>query len=356
MEAPASSVFRGKRVSDEEEVNMMQRYKYGQYMVTSVNSKDIRDMLDRYGVCIVPGVLTREDCATMEADAWSWLEHVTQDLEVPWRLNDSATWSSFFDLLPLHSMLLQHWGIGHSQWCWNVRMHRGVQKVFESIWNTPVSEMLTSFDGASLHLPHETTKRGFYRGATWLHTDQSYTRPDHECIQSWVTARDVRVGDATLAFIPGSHLLHSRFAARFGVTDKADWFKLDSDQQKWYLDETGCGGVEFINCPRGSMVLWDSRLIHSGSEPLRTRPRPNARVIAYVCFMPRSVLGRVKSKRDKVLAKRIKAFEELRMTTHNPAKVKLFGKLPRLYGKAAPAIRGSPPPVLDNVGRRLVGY
>lgn len=348
-------------MSDEEEREMMQRYVFEKYRAT--DASQIRDRLDRFGVCVVPDVLIEEECAEMEAGAWNWLESVTRGFEVPWRRADDSTWASFYKLSPMHSMLLQHWGVGHAQWVWNVRMNKRVGRVFEAVWrgrcggNASVSaeSMLTSFDGVSLHLPHERTRRGFYRGATWLHTDQSYTRPGPECVQSWVTARDVCVGDATLAFLPGSHLLHASFARRFGVTSKSDWYKLSGEQQQWYVEQTCVGGPEFMMCPRGSMVLWDSRTIHSGSEALRTRPRENFRVVVYVCLMPRQLLYGQKDK-DKILRKRVKVFEAQRMTTHWPLKVKLFSKTPRLYSAAPPPVARTPAPVLTPYGRLLVGY
>lgn len=364
-------------MSDEEEREMMQRYVFEKYRAT--DASQIRDRLERFGVCVVPGVLSAEECAEMEDGAWNWLESVTRGFEVPWRRADDATWASFYKLSPMHSMLLQHWGVGHAQWVWNVRMNKRVGRVFEAVWrgrcgggvgasasaSADAENMLTSFDGVSLHLPHERTRRGFYRGATWLHTDQSYTRPGPECVQSWVTARDVCVGDATLAFFPGSHLLHAAFARRFGVTSKDDWYKLSGEQQQWYVEQQqqqtsgagdgAVGGPEFMMCPRGSMVLWDSRTIHSGSEALRTRPRENFRVVVYVCLMPRQLLYGQKDK-DKILRKRVRVFEEQRMTTHWPLKVKLFPKTPRLYSAAPPPVARTPAPVLTPYGRSLVGY
>ena len=53
----------------------------------------------------------------------------------------------------------------------------------------------------------EETNRGWHR-STWYHTDQSYLRPDFECVQDWVTAYDVDEGDATLAFMEKSNIYH----------------------------------------------------------------------------------------------------------------------------------------------------
>ena len=51
-----------------------------------------------------------------------------------------------------------------------------------------------------------------------------------------------------------------------------------------------------------------------------------------------------------------KAFEELRMTSHWPHKVKLFPKNPRTYGRPLPTITPIQTPVISALGRRLAGY
>ena len=112
--------------------------------------------------------------------------------------------------------------------------------MFAAIWNCKPRDLLTSFDGASFHMPPETTGTGWFRGNKWLHTDQSYTRNGFECIQSWVTGYDVNQGDATLLFLEGSHKHHGEFAKKFKVTDKADWRKLESEEEHKFYLEKGC--------------------------------------------------------------------------------------------------------------------
>ena len=40
-----------------------------------------------------------------------------------------------YELFPIHSMLLQHWSIGHSQYVWDIRQNSKVIDVFSNIWN-----------------------------------------------------------------------------------------------------------------------------------------------------------------------------------------------------------------------------
>ena len=110
-----------------------------------------------------------------------------------------------------------------------------------------VFQLLTSFDGASFHFPPEITKRGWYR-KTWYHTDQSYFRPDFECVQSWVTAYDVILNaHATLAFMECSNIYHKRFSRSFSNQRcKSDWYnnsesisEIEKIKCKWYFGDVG---------------------------------------------------------------------------------------------------------------------
>lgn len=308
-------------------------------------ASEAKATLEKYGVAIVPGVLDDKECEDLLSGMWSYFEHTTQKWSKPIARNDSSTWRGFYNMFPIHSMLFQYFNIGHTQAIWDVRQNPKVIDVFKELWGT--SDLLVSFDGASFSPPHETTKRGIFR-KVWMHTDQSYTRNGFECVQGWVTALPVNPGDATLAVLEGSHRLHKQVGEKFGITDKGDWYKLTPEQQAYYLEQE-CQ-FQRIECPKGSLVLWDSRTIHCGVEALKTRAQPNFRCVAYVCYMPRAQCC------AKNLQKKIKAFEEMRMTTHWPCKVKLFGKMPRTYGNEIPELTAIPAPVVSKVGRSLIGY
>lgn len=308
-----------------------------------------RETLDEYGVAIIPSVLDPEECEQMKNGMWNYLEEVTQDFKIPINHDDPKTYIQLYELYPKHSMLIQQWSIGHAQFIWDLRQNMKIVEVFSEIHNTAPEDLLVSFDGASFHMPHEITGRGYYRNHNWLHCDQSYTRNDFECVQGWVTAFDVDEGDASLIFYEGSHKYHADFAKEFSITEKKDWFKLEGyDQEQFYKDR--CGDLVKITCPAGSLVLWDSRTIHSGQEPSRERAKPNFRCVAYMCYTPRELA------RPAALKKKQKAFNELRTTSHWPHKPTLFSKTPRTYGAELPNVRPIAPPVLDALGMQLAGF
>lgn len=322
-------------------------YKY-EYEKYATDLQGLKSTLDKYGVAIVPSVLDETECNNMLSGIWDYFEHISKNWEKPILRDKEETWKEIYRLYPNHSMLIQHWNIGHSQVCWDVRQNPKVLEIFSHLWDCKEEELLVSFDALSFNVPPEVTNRGWNRNNCWLHSDQSFTDSRFKCVQSWVTALDVNRDDATLAFLEGSHLIHEHFGELFEVEDNTNWYKL-CDIEKEFYAMNGCK-YKKIMCPKGSIVFWDSRTIHCGVEPNRSRTKINFRAIIYLCYMPRDQAT------EKQLEKRRKAFGELRMTSHWPCNVKLFPKNPRTYGGELPEITMIEPPTLTQLGKRLVGY
>lgn len=336
----------------------MELYELEKYSTTIDN---VKQKLEEYGVAIIPKLLNSIEIKKMNEGMWNTLEHISQNFDVPISRNNSETYKKIYDLYPNHSMLIQHWGIGHSQFIWDLRQNEKIINIFSKIWDVPKDNLLVSFDGASIHMPPEITKRGYFKN-NWFHTDQSFNRNEFECVQSWVTGYDVNEGDGTLKFLEKSHLYHDDFINKFrnGIDInkiKKDWYKLENIEQLKFYTKTKKCLEKCIKCPAGSIVLWDSRLIHCGQEPLKERKKHNFRNVVYICMHSREYAN------DKLLDKRIKAFNEMRMTTHWPVKpfnykgtIKLFPKNPQTYGKILPNIKPLDKPKINNIGRNLVGY
>jgi ectoine hydroxylase-related dioxygenase (phytanoyl-CoA dioxygenase family) len=319
------------------------KYECFQYMTTLEN---LNDTLFTYGVAIVPNVLSDAECDEMLSGIWDYFEHISANWTTPIKRDNNKTWKEIYKLMPLHSMLFQHFGVGHAQVTWDLRQKQTIMDVFSTIWGTNKENLLVSFDGMSFNMPPEVTGKGWNRNNTWYHTDQSFLRPELECIQSWVTALDVEEGDATIGIMEGSHRFHEEFAKTFNVTDKSDWYKLTREQEQFYINQ-GCE-YKKIMCPKGSLVLWDSRTIHCGVEAMKGRQNAKFRAIVYLCYTPRERAT------ESDLKKKIKAYEECRTTTHWPHKPKLFSKTPRTYGNPIPEITLIP--VANVTMRRLIGY
>ena len=313
-----------------------------------ITTKDlVLDTMKEHGVAIIPSLLNEQEINNMNVGMWNYLEYITSDFNIPIQRNDKKTWRSFYDLYPMHSMLVQHWSIGHAQHVWDLRQNPKVVDVFAKIWDCNREDLLTSFDASSFHFPPEDTNRGYFR-QPWLHCDQSFTRNDFECVQSWITGYDVHEDDATLLFLEKSHLYHQDFKNQYNIEKKEDWLQLSEEQIKFYLDN-GCNEKR-ISCPAGSMVMWDSRTIHCGSEPINGRQNKTFRNVSYICMMPRKLATQAN------IDKKIKALNNLRTTTHWANRTKLFSKMPRTYGGAIPNVKHINPPILTELGKKLAGY
>ena len=324
---------------------MNNKYEYEKYIC---DKETLEFTLKNYGVAIIPNVLDENECKLMVNGIWDFLEYITQEWPIPLNRHDEKTWIKFYKLYPLHSMLLQYWGVGHAQISWNIRQNLKIVEIFAHFWKCSVNDLLVSFDGLSFNLPPEITKRGWNKNNTWYHTDQSFTTPEFKCIQSLITGIDINDGDATLSILEGSNKYHNNFKEKFNVTNKKDWYKLNKEEEQFYIDK-GCS-YKNIKCPKGSLVFWDSRTIHCGIEASKGRLIPNFRAVIYLCYMPRSLSSKAQ------LKKKQKAFNELRTTSHYPCKIKLFGKLPYTHGEDIPQVKPTITPELNDLGKKLAGF
>lgn len=353
--------------------------RYGNDDIVCDSPDDVKTTLEKHGVAVLPSVLSTAECAAMNRGMWDTVEHLTSGLLQPVARGDPNTYNSVFELTPNHGGLFQHHSWGHAQYVWDVRQNPKVAKPFEAIYGATADDMLVSFDGVNCSLGGITPgeRRGVFRGGNWLHLDQRLSEPSFQCVQAWVSANAVLPGDATLRVLRGSHNHFGALAERFGMTDtKADWFKTTPEQQSW-LKEQGCDEL-CVTCPAGSMVFWDSRTVHSGTEPVPAAscpPRPDdaprtARNVVYVCMQPRDTnakrLARNLAKRRDILDPNTPQF--LRLASHWPNKMKLFGRHPRSYGKGPPAgcvqsdpsqhwsfVPPMPAPALTAHGKRIAG-
>ena len=327
-------------------------YEFEKYVTSKEN---LRETLSKFGVAIIPNVLSNDEIKSMVDGMWHYLEHITQKLENKIKRNDESTWKHLNQLYPLHSMLLKYWGIGHAQFMWNLRQNPKIVDIMSHFWNVSPTELLVSFDGASVHMPPEITETGWFSSEAqgWLHTDQSYTRNNFECVQSWVTGVDVNDGDATLTILEGSHVYHKEFRDTFYPSGAAepslkDWYRHNLKELEFY-ENKGCQRKS-IKCPAGSIVYWDSRTIHCGQEALENRSKPNIRCVSYLCYMPRYTSTPLNLKRKQ------QAFKELITTTHWANKPVFNEELPRHYKNNLKKITKIQNPILTELGKKLAGF
>ena len=313
------------------------------YKTNYATLENCREVLERDGYCVIPGVLTQAEIEKSREQAWEALNHLTQNLDKPIVKDDPLSWLSFWELSPLHAMLLKQY-VGHSQFMWDLRLNPKVKEVFETIHGE--KDLLTSFDGFSMHFPFEMLprKRGKGRGNAWFHTDQSPHRTELS-VQGIVNLYDVNEGDATLRVIECSHLKHAEYFKEKEIKKcPGDWHKPDEEGMKFF---NGLMKVH-VKAKAGDILLWDSRTWHCGGNAHGWRKEPNFRLAAYVCMAPRknATLANIKKKQ--------KAFNEKRMTSHWAIETKLNPKTPRTWGKELADIVELPDPIVSD--KTIAGF
>lgn len=312
---------------------------------------DVESVLERIendGVAVIPNILNKEEIKKMREGMWDTVEYLTCNLEKPVDRYDISTWKSWYQLLPTHYMLLQTYSVGHSQFIWDIRQNPKVVDVFSKIWSCQPEELITSYDAVSFHIPPEVTKRGWYNLNDWFHVDASYSRTNFECVQGFITGYDINEGDASLTLLEGSNRFHKEFG-EYVEPNESDWVRLSEDDLDFYY-EKGCQRKN-VKASAGSLILWDSRTVHCGMEPLSTRFEPNFRLVTYVCMTPRSWMS------EEIIKFRREALENLYMTTHCPHRPKLFPKVPPRYnGRLIPEVPLIEPPTLSELGKKLSGF
>jgi hypothetical protein len=319
---------------------------YTEYYCTIDN---LKETLDLYGVAVIKNVCPPDECHKLINQFWSELNELTSLMEIPLDQHDSKTWRTLYELYPLHSMLIQYFGIGHFQSIWTVRQNPTIGDIFAKIHNCSKNDLLVSFDGASIHLPPEKTGKGWFREGNWLHTDQSPKRNELS-IQGMVTLNDINDKDATLMILESSHKFHEEFfLEKYEGRElpKDDWYKINDDVD-WFIAK-GCAR-KCVKAEAGSLILWNSKTMHQGIEPQKNRKKENTRIVFYVCESPKVWATELN------LKKKIKAFNELRTTSHYPHQPKLFPLAPRTYGGPLPNVKKLQQPILSNYGKLLAGF
>ncbi len=113
-----------------------------------------------------------------------------------------------------------------------------------------------------------------------LHRDPVFvqTRPPSHLVAAWFALEDIHADSGPLVYVPGSHRLpyyqftpgeHRFDQSRYGDAEASAMAEFDRAQVAAHGLAT-----ETLLCPRGTVLLWHSSLLHGGSmvgDPARTR-------------------------------------------------------------------------------------
>jgi hypothetical protein len=227
--------------------------------------------------------------------------------------------------------LIQHYNVGFQQFTVDTRSY--VKSKFAELYGT--DKLISSFDGISFTKRPKAYKfknLDDWQTKKWekddLHVDQ--TRKGFRCIQGGVSIVNQIEDGHVFICIPGSHKYHDELVDRIAINDPeslpTDWYKINDSDKIWIKDND----LDIVRVPMkaGSLILWDSRLMHASSSWCRSsieKPFIPYRLQIFICMKPNCL-----TETDRL--KRIKAYKDGRVSRHIPDKISLMTKTPRKYG------------------------
>jgi hypothetical protein len=294
---------------------------------------------------VIPDILTAEECDSFIVDVWAWLESLGTGITQ----QNVSSWAPKHWIQMIHG-IIKEYGIGQQQFMWNLRTHKKVVRVFKKLWGEE-EELVCSFDGMSLHRPKElvpsiravTKREDIDKPTSWMHLDHTPDNP-HESVQAFVSLYENTAEDGCLLVYDGSHLLFNEFfvARKVAAREegkkkkvaKNNWYQLTPWDHEWFATRH-CRLVR-VAAPKGCMVLWNSKTVHSSAFALEDRVNPVMRMVLYVCMVPRRYVDK------KTQTKRLTMVLEGRTSSHSPLFPKSNVVVPRhplLSGEAAKKAR-----------------
>lgn len=287
---------------------------------------DIRER----GWAVIPNIMSPEKVLDHQNQFWDFLESCNDKLS----RHNQQTWIK--SNLPNESYgVIRHY-FGHTKLQWSLRelAYPYFAKLFDN------TNMLCSFDGGSFILPDRKDRKDRKSWKEWFHSDQGRFFPDAPVgIQGVITlSNHDSKGGGTVVVDRSNHI----------------WKKyLDTHPLEGYsncrinLDHLIDAKIIKICAPAGSLILFDSRTFHCNISP-----QEGYRMAVYVSMQPRHGID------SKTLSKRIKAYEDNRMTNHwcyGPW-FRVIEKDPHTYGKEVNKPKNVERIALSELGRSLVGY
>lgn len=207
----------------------------------------LKSILDTHGIAILTNHFTINYADNIYSSIKQWLI----DLDIG-LTNDPKSWT--YENMPLGARFGMYQSIvSNAPAFWTVR--ESLYPIFQQILNE--QSLLTSIDGASIYPTMNAPKKE----RQWAHIDQTNTS-EFVSYQSQFVATDT---SACFLCTPTSHLKHKMLIDEFKVMSRGavNWHKFNGSQVR-RLKEIFGGLYQIpIVVPKGSVIFWDSRLIHS---------------------------------------------------------------------------------------------
>ena len=208
-----------------------------------------------------------------------------------------------------------------------IRSRPDIKNAYVQIYDD--EDLLSSFDTfftyRQYHLaPKGKDKEDWTQKPAGIHVDQNpRDKPGFHCLQGMVNLQEVNQQIGGLAVVPKTHTnTQEYFCKKYAdkIPTGADWLLLDDDDKYQ-------GQQRVVFAEPGSLLLWDSRLIHGGvAGPGYTKETCPLgldefyRLSMTTCWMPKSMAT------EETLVRRRLAFLTGECHTHWPAEVNFSEK------------------------------
>lgn len=264
---------------------------------TDVKCKGIEPYVLHYilhGWTTIP-VMSREKAEEYRGEMWKHMESMKLRGEnIGMRRDDVKTWTKWGEYTAV-GMLGQ--SLNHSEMHWKIR--EMCHKPFSRIWRD--KNLLVSYDGANFFPP---TKSEVFR--EWFHCDRSRIDDDkYNQIQGQVVLTESGEKDGGLVLIttkdPHPKAYESLWYDYLQKHKSQGYGRFDVDANDSLIQ--GKGHIIKVCAPAGSLILWNSKIIHCNAPPQYTEGVENERFTLYVSMHPRKYATSVD------LQKRVEGYE-----------------------------------------------
>lgn len=186
--------------------------------------------------------------------------------------------------------IIKAYGIGQAPFMWELRNHPRVRQAFRVALNDHVNELVPSFDGVCFHPANLSENKEQTR--MWPHIDlhpSKHADSKQLTIQSSISLiGNMHKTDGGFVVWPRTHTLGLDFYRRKMPeavrSMQGDYFPLP------HAVAAKLGPPKMIHVPAGTMVMWDSRLVHCNMPPISKR-ESHDRLVAFVCMVPKPLVS-----------------------------------------------------------------
>lgn len=252
-------------------------------------------LLDRGWTTVPVPNISGKDLERYKDGFYNWLENCSYSnsgelSRLHFSRNDRSTWTSM-NIPPNQHGVFKNW-LGHTSWQWEIR--EKCLPIFQRIWRE--EDLLCSFDGGCYLYPRSRDSEF----SSVMHCDQGRFSYDFISIQGAFNMIDSEEDDGGLIVMNESHKIFQKYLDRHR-SDGYAFYSIDMEDELVKDLQT----VK-VCAPAGHLLLWDARVFHCNIFPRDERER----MVVYVSMMPR------RGTDDKTIIRRIKAYEEGKMTNH----------------------------------------